>query len=63
MKTPRFSDNQIMQILKLAETSTPVPALYRGHGKSSATFYKWHAKFGGMNALNMWLKSASDLRA
>ena len=32
MKTTRFSDNQIMQILKLAEAGTPVPTLCREHG-------------------------------
>jgi putative transposase len=53
MKTTRFSDNQIMQILKLAEAGTPVPTLCREHGMSSATFYKWRAKFGGMDASMM----------
>ena len=42
-----------MQILKLAEAGTPVPALCREHGMSSATFYKWRAKFGGMDASMM----------
>jgi putative transposase len=42
-----------MQILKLAEAGTPVPTLCREHGMSSATFYKWRAKFGGMDASMM----------
>ena len=50
MKMSRFSDSQIMQLLKLAEAGSPVPALCREYGMSSATFYKWRAKFGGMDA-------------
>ena len=50
MKRSRFSDSQIMAILKQAETGTPVPELCREHGMSNATFYKWRAKYGGMNA-------------
>jgi len=50
MKMSRFSDSQIMQILKLAESGSPVPALCREYGMSSATFYKWRAKFSGMDA-------------
>jgi len=50
MKTSRFTDSQIMQILKQAEAGSPVPELCREHGMSTATFYKWRAKFGGMDA-------------
>ena len=50
MKTSRYSDSHILAILKQAEAGTPVPALCREHGMSSATFYKWRAKFGGMDA-------------
>ena len=50
MKTSRFSDSQIIAILKQAEVGSPVPDLCREHGISSATFYKWRAKFGGMDA-------------
>jgi len=39
-----------MAILKQAETVTPVHELCREHGMSSASFYKWRAKFGGMDA-------------
>ncbi len=49
MKTSRFTDSQIMAILKQAEAGTPVPNLCREHGMSSATFYKWRAKYGGMD--------------
>jgi putative transposase len=52
MKTSisRFRDSQILAILKQAEAATRIPALYREHGISSATFYKWRAKFGVMDA-------------
>ncbi len=50
MKTSKFTDSQIMAILKQAEAGSPVPELCREHGMSSASFYKWRAKFGGMDA-------------
>lgn len=50
MKNGRFSDAQIMLILKQAESGVPVTELCREHGMSSASFYKWRAKFGGMDA-------------
>jgi putative transposase len=61
MKTSRFTDSQIMAILKEAEAGTPVPDLCRTHGMSSATFYKWRAKFGGMDAsLMVRMKELED---
>lgn len=53
MKKSRFSDSQILSILKQAEGGAPVSELCREHGMSSATFYKWRAKFGGMDASMM----------
>ncbi len=50
MKKGRYSDAQIMAILKQAEGGVPVSELCREHGMSSASFYKWRAKFGGMDA-------------
>jgi len=50
MKTSRYSGSQIMAILKQNEAGTAVPDLCREHGMSSASFYKWRAKFGGMDA-------------
>ena len=50
MRKSRYSYSQIMAILKQAEAGTPVPALYREHGMSSALFYKLRSKFGGMDA-------------
>jgi putative transposase len=53
MKKSRYSDSQIMAIIKRADAGTPVPELCREHGMSSASFYKWHAKYGGMDASMM----------
>ena len=53
MKKSKYSDNQIMAILKQAEAGTPVPVLCREHVMSSATFYKWRSKYGGMDASMM----------
>ena len=50
MKNKRYSDAQIMGILKQAESGVPVLELCREHGMSNASFYKWRAKFGGMDA-------------
>ena len=46
----RFSDSQIMAILKQADGGIPVPELCRQHGMSNASFYKWRSKYGGMDA-------------
>ena len=50
MKKSRFTDSQIIDALKRAEAGLAVPELCRELGVSSATFYKWRAKFGGMDA-------------
>ena len=50
MKPSRYTDSQIIAILKQAEAGSPIPELCREHGMSTATFYKWRAKFGGMDA-------------
>ena len=61
MKKSRYTDSQILAILKQAEAGTPVPALCREHGMSSATFYKWRARYGGMDAsLMARLKELED---
>ena len=50
MKKSRYSDGQIIGILKQAEAGAPVSELCREHGMSSASFYKWRTKYGGMDA-------------
>ncbi|AKI00360.1 Transposase [Hoeflea sp. IMCC20628] len=50
MKTSRFSELQILAILRQAEGGVPMSELCREHGMSSASFYKWRAKYGGMDA-------------
>jgi putative transposase len=50
MKTSRYSEPQILAILRQAEGGVPVADLCREHGMSDASFYKWRAKYGGMDA-------------
>ncbi|POR06009.1 hypothetical protein BV908_21475 [Diaphorobacter sp. LR2014-1] len=50
MKKNRFTDEQIIGFLKQAEVGMPVKELCRLGGFSDVTFYKWRAKFGGMQA-------------
>lgn len=49
MKKSKFSDSQVMSILKQAEAGIPIPDVLREYGISSATFYKWRSKYGGMD--------------
>jgi putative transposase len=53
LKKPRYSETLIFKILKEAEAGTPVPDLCHTYGMSSASFYKWRAKYGGMEASDM----------
>lgn len=50
MKTSRYTEAQIIAILRQAENGVPVSDLCREHGMSTATFYKWRSKYGGMDA-------------
>ena len=50
MKKSRFSESQIIRILKEANGGRQVADLCREHGISQATYYQWKAKFGGMEA-------------
>lgn len=49
MKKSKFTDSQIMEALKRVEAGLAVPDLCRELGISSAAFYKWRAKYGGMD--------------
>ncbi|MDR6789956.1 putative transposase [Sphingomonas sp. BE138] len=48
MKRSRFSDEQIIAIVKEQEAGTKTADVCRRHGISDATFYKWKAKYGGL---------------
>ena len=49
MKRSKFTDSQIMEALKRVDAVLPVPEICRELGISTATFYKWRAKYGGMD--------------
>jgi putative transposase len=59
MKKTRFSESQIISLLKELEAGMPVKELSRKHGISDATIYIWRNKFGGMN--NSELKRLREL--
>ena len=61
MRTPKFSDTQIISILKQNEAGLSVAELCREHGISQATLYKWRAKYGGMDA--SMIKEIKELRS
>ena len=50
MKTSRYTEPQTLAIQRQAEGGMPVAELCRAHGMSNASFYKWRAKYGGMDA-------------
>jgi putative transposase len=53
MKKSRFTDSQILDAIKRVEAGVTVPEMCRELGISSATFYKWRAKYGGMDVSMM----------
>ncbi len=64
MKRTRFSEEQIIGILKEREAGVPVADLCRKHGVSNASIYKWKAKYGGMDVSEAKrLKSLEDENA
>ncbi len=48
MKRKRFSEEQIITILKQAEGGLPLPELIRQHGICEGTYYRWKSKYGGL---------------
>ncbi|MCD1127488.1 transposase, partial [Jinshanibacter sp. LJY008] len=53
MKKIRFTDSQIVNILKLADSGMKVDDICRQNGISSATYYNWKSKYGGMEAADI----------
>lgn len=61
MKKSRYSESQIMAILKEAESGVPVADLCRKYGMSDASFYNWRSKYGGMDS--SMIKRMKELEA
>ena len=61
MRKSRYTDSQIMAILKQNEQGASVADLCREHGMSQAMFYKWRSKFGGMDT--SMIKRMKELEA
>ncbi len=53
MKKTRFTETQIIGILKEADTGIQVKEICRKHGISDATYYNWKSKYGGMSASDL----------
>lgn len=50
MKKSKFTESQIIKIINEADAGVPVPDVCRKHGISTSTFYKWRAKYSGLDA-------------
>ena len=63
MKKSKFSDSQIVAILKEVEAGVPVAQIMRKHGISQATYCKWKAKYGDASVSAKALRSLKELAA
>ena len=61
MKKSRFTETQIVSILKMADAGMPVKEVCRKHGISEPTYYNWKSKYGGMDASD--LRRTKELEA
>ena len=61
MRKSKFTESQIVAILKSADAGKKVQEICRDHGISDATYYKWKSKYGGMEASD--LKRVRELEA
>jgi putative transposase len=50
MRQSKFTETQIVSMLKEADAGRPVDEIWRNYGSSSATYYTWKAKYGGLEA-------------
>ena len=64
MKRSKFSEEQVVAILREQEAGAKTADVCRRHGISNATFYAWKAKYGGMDVSDAWrLKALEDENA